>query len=512
VKCWAEEWSQRENICNTLLSPLLKWFPSLPDRLQNPQAPLNSPHSEEKSPLLNSLLVILQLMMTLKNEWSAGGFQEPGLKDGHITTSHQFILKTHQTLRLELLLSELVEMTQNMEGDAGASVSASLITCSPYLETFLFLAESILKHHTCWLGAVLKLTHVLGCILRNLGHRGFCRPENQEKDATGSEDHQQQSGTGFGDGHGEQGISESIPDESQLEGLQNQESGEHHEEGTGDGLKNAVEMEMEYGGELYDHESNVDPESSSENEAEDRVEEIDPKDPKAVDEKLWGEHADNDDKSSYKEGAGKSSMKDGGSSELTNKSNDEQEPKPDPDENSEQQEELNLNEEPPVEAGIQGAQDTHLPESEILDIPEELTLSNEVDIDVPEDIEQETANEGSLAGESQGEDMDLADTFVPLDSQMDVDWQPEESVDVTSADLGGQGSGGDFDHNASHAPENASDMTKPSDVASTNQTNQDHAPSSESNQSGNEQGQPGFNSEDMSQSPRGKCVFENKIH
>ena len=107
-----------------------------------------------------------------------------------------------------------------------------------------------------WHKSMLKLNHVLASILKELAADGFCRPAESDgkNGAEDAADGKTTEGTGMAEGTGAKNVSNEIEDESQLEGLQSdvpQEKRDDEEEPQ-DGDDDAVEMNMDFEGDLED--------------------------------------------------------------------------------------------------------------------------------------------------------------------------------------------------------------------------------------------------------------------
>lgn len=170
----------------------------------------------------------------------------------------------------------------------------------PFLSIYHGLCDQHLTAFLSWHKSLLKLNHVFSSILKELSTDGFCRPAESDgkNGADDTSDGKTTEGTGMAEGTGAKNVSDEIEDESQLEGLQSDVPQDKREdEEPEDGDDNAVEMQMDFEGDLEDR-GDGDKESGDEEdedqdadqeEPEEQVADVDPLDPSSIDEKMWGD-------------------------------------------------------------------------------------------------------------------------------------------------------------------------------------------------------------------------------
>lgn len=327
--------------------PLVKWFVGLkaPSVHPSPSVPppgqldaLNSMHQR----LINSVLVVAQDLAKLAPPKAHE--EDEDLGDLAIKTASQSFREILSALRLPEVLDHTMEWVQACHVAATSSenltvVNALLLRVSPFLHHYVMLVNHHLSTFLDWHNASLKLAYVLTSVVKELSAEGFCQPSDD--DGAGTEDDangQTSEGTGMADGKGAKNVSKDIEDESQVEGLQadvEQEKGEKQDEEDEEGKDDAVEMSMDFDGEMEDRgdgdkdEKEDSEESDDDNESqpdpEEQVADVDPLDPSSVDEKFWGEESSKD---TSKEEVNQETSKSAGEAEMTSKDEDASAPPP----------------------------------------------------------------------------------------------------------------------------------------------------------------------------------------
>ena len=287
---------------------------------------------------------------------------------------------------------------------------------------------------------MLKLNHVLASILKELAADGFCRPAESDgkNGAEDAADGKTTEGTGMAEGSGAKNVSNEIEDESQLEGLQSdvpQEKREDEEEPQ-DGDDDAVEMNMDFEGDLEDRgdgekesgDEEDDDEEPDQEEPEEQIADVDPLDPSSVDEKMWG---DDEPPSENKDGktdeVNQEAAKSTGEAEMGAKEDEQSADKPKADEStdaadSEQPEPQNADGEdkdaaPQDDAGGDEPEDEPAEGDEAeADADKGDRINEPMDesdkLDLPEDMKLDEEDDRASAGGDEGDidgDLDLPD-------------------------------------------------------------------------------------------------------
>lgn len=212
-----------------------------------------------------------------------------------------------RTLRLPAVVVHLQQLV--LEASSPAATESALQRIAPFAAEYALLVQDHLFALASWTGTVFKLAHILGNLTLGLSRKGFCSPqEGDQQDGAEGDEGQTSDGTGMGAGTGEGNVSEQIEDESQVEGLQDEEpqpkdKDQKKEEG------GALEMSEDFAGELEDvsadgsdgEEEDDDDKDDEDAPPDEQVGDVDPLDENAVDEKFWGDEKGEEDDSKQDE-------------------------------------------------------------------------------------------------------------------------------------------------------------------------------------------------------------------
>ncbi|KAF8843352.1 P-loop containing nucleoside triphosphate hydrolase protein [Paxillus ammoniavirescens] len=257
--------------------------------------------------IIDTLLITVQSM--LKHCSEPDQLSDPGPKsdepeDNYIRLGARTTSTFTALLDLSTLERQLSSSTAQLSSLTHASCQQALRRVLPFVSCFLSFARELLESLAGWTSALFKLDYVMCSVVHTLGTRGFCiPPETEEGEGAGDEqgNAKELGGTGLGEGTGNENVSKEIEDESQVEGLQGDEGDE------GDGMQrekgkdeeNTIEMSEDFGGEMEDvPEGDEEGDEEEEPDAEGPDEQLgglDKSDPAAVDEKLWGDEAADDE-------------------------------------------------------------------------------------------------------------------------------------------------------------------------------------------------------------------------
>ncbi|KAG9045124.1 hypothetical protein FS837_006982 [Tulasnella sp. UAMH 9824] len=370
---------------------------------------------QAKSRLTNAILVIMQNILACAD---ATG-QEPA--EDYIRQQDRSLRRTAELLQGTTILSLLDELLLSMaSSDGGISSAAEVV---PYLKQYAVVMEGHLTELSRWSKSLYKLTYILCSILRTIADKGFCKPqdadESEEKGAEGTE--KLEEGTGLGSGQGKENVSEQIEDESQVEGLRGEED-EHQEQRDEDEEDDkAIEMKDDFGGEMQDvdekgREQDGEEEDEEEQSPEDQVGNLDPLDPNAVDEKLWGEKGGQEENDDQNQGPDQAPQNPSDGQSETVAREDDRRPQPDgkdkddapkesgPDEmeaddQAEEQEDGPDLDAPAPDMGAK--MDEHVPQGDILDLPEDMEIGGEDGKSDEMDMEDDL---GDLEGDEENVD------------------------------------------------------------------------------------------------------------
>ena len=423
---------------NYLVKPTSQWirdqgvfsFPSIHPSRTQPVSDMDA--------VITALLVSVQSMLRECPDQLASTVADPdGAADNYIRTGARTTSLFTTLLGLpgvvELISSATTELAQLPHDVLQATLRYSL----PFLQCFGDFAGELLKSQILWTAELFKLGYILCSIVHTLAIRGFCIPPETEEQAgaAGNERGGELEGTGVGEGAGVENVSKEIEDESQVEGLEGDESHEM-EKGERKDDENAIEMSEDFGGELEDMpEGNDDNDSEQDAEGpEDQLADLDRSDPNVVDEKLWGDTSDGHQEQKEQDELHEDrSERTNGESEMVAKEG-QQEKKREKKEGEERQEEMQANEgnetegmeteedaqeedQPcPNEAGA--PMDEYIPDANTLDLPEDMNLDDKVQEDKGDlNMEDDASESESIGSENQ---MDEDEAHRDSDAMDDV--------------------------------------------------------------------------------------------
>ncbi|WFC97593.1 hypothetical protein MYAM1_000308 [Malassezia yamatoensis] len=180
------------------------------------------------------------------------------------------------------------------------ATAVNLKEIEPYIAAYSRMTFAHAHNLSMLYRSLVRLDLVLITILVTLASKGFCTPpeeDTQSNDVDAEDGEQLEGGTGLGDGTGAKDISDTLQDDEQMEELQNdaEQSNEDRDQNNPAGEDHARETEQ-----LEGDAHSLDGDQDQEQEGEDQDEEgddqsideevgdVDPLDPDAVDEKLWG--------------------------------------------------------------------------------------------------------------------------------------------------------------------------------------------------------------------------------
>lgn len=388
-------------------------------------------HEEESNgateAFLNTLLYRVQVMVTEVDKVNADGHEDRETSQS-ILRAYRETSNFTQLLSLTRVLEQLDTLLDTVSTEK--ELKDALQCILPFLSVYQNLVHNQLAAHAQWTKAVLKLDYILCSTLLRLSKEGFCQPPEREE---GGDDEgealEAADGTGLGEGSGVENVSKEIEDESQVEGLKGDDEG-NQEKGKDDSDDNAVEMSENFDGTLEDvpddgsEKGEEDGKSDEESEAdpEERIEELDPTDPSALDEKIWGDESGPPDSGDTQDKTGKDhSEEHSGSSEVVAKESNEKS-KDETKENEESRmkehdeevpEAEERGEEEEGEPSAAGApMEDHVQDTNTLDLPEDMEL------DVGEEEREKNIDDSEIEGEGEEE---LLDEKIMEDKGLDDD-------------------------------------------------------------------------------------------
>ena len=357
-------------------------------------------------------------------------------------------------------------------------ISRMLQETYPFLQQYMLIVQhtlsKMLMHHK----SMAKMTYCLVNSFSIIITKGFCMPagadDGEEGDADGM-----MAGTGMGEGEGNKDVSEEIEDEEQVLGTQNEERNNDDKQDTKE-EKNGMDMENDFDGNLEDIEQDEDKEEddsddsdSDEEDPDEQIGDVDDMDPDAVDDKMWGDEAEENLKESDKTVEDQGNQDQQQESEIVAKEEDDQQndskgEKPEKSDKNDKQQEADGEEgdgdeemddenqdggddEEDNEAEGEGEDEddvenkageqlnAEIPEAETLELPDDLNMDGDdngdeegeegQEMNDPMDMDEQPANQGEE--EQLPEEDENAEAF--HDALDDVDQNPNEDEEMADA-------------------------------------------------------------------------------
>ncbi|KAK2459691.1 hypothetical protein APHAL10511_008336 [Amanita phalloides] len=429
-----QDWSQRQPQIGYLVRPIIEWITSQDLSLTLSRSSVQ-PAEDLADRLIDNLLVVVQSLLPHSPEELAVNLEDD---DHYIVQQYQSVRDLTFLLKLDVISTRVDDLIANLASKTDG-IGKSLQRTIPFIEVYICLAEDQMERHCQWTKALFKLDYVISSIIHSLLEKGFCKPPDADDTEDSADMEDVVDGVGLGEGMGTKNISIEIEDESQVEGLK-EEEGVDRERNKMNEDEEAIEMDDDIGGEMEDvpQEDSKDEEpefDDSDADPEERLGKLDASDPSAVDEKLWGDESgpDNSDEADDKanrdraeEKVGKPEVvaKEGKREAQDKKKEKEGEDAPESIgtqeeiEQMEQEIETHENEEP----NVSGApMDDYVPDADTLDLPEDLNLEEDREMESLDGEQEERQEE---VPEDFGGDMDdINDQGPAEDDGMGLDGQ-----------------------------------------------------------------------------------------
>lgn len=321
-------------------------------------------------------------------------------------------------------LNDILNIISSVEhNEKSSKVSAALVAFSmPLVLNYIELTKIILGKVRDNYVELSKGTFVLSSALYVLATKGFCSPEPPSEQ---KEDNNLHEGTGLGDGEGATNNSKDVEEDEDLteDAQQPNEENKEKDDGEEDENDDAVDIEGDMAGELEDasdQDKDDDEDEGDDQELDEEIDDIDDLDPNAIDDKMWDEEAQENSKEKDSEKMPDNSNKDDDNMEANEDDNDDskqnpQEKQPEDgqnqDDNPEEEQDDDEDGEDEKDVGEQ-EDDVKNEENEQLEnnVPETETL------DLPEDMNLDSGEEQS--GDENEDDDEFDDK---MDDKMDID-------------------------------------------------------------------------------------------
>lgn len=371
--------------------------------------------------LSSSILVAVQKIMEIQEK-----NQEINRDDDDwlILSQHKLInyMKNLHLLTISNKLKKCMEIISLVEHNQQSSKLISALTSFtlPIVNHYYQLCLKIFDKVRLNYYDLSKATFILSSSLYTLATKGFCTPEapNEQKD----DNTNLHDGTGLGDGEGAQNNSNDVEDDEDLSEQAQQPNEENKEKDDGDEEEeendDAVDIEGDMAGQLEeasDQEKDDDKEdedhSDDKEELDEEIDDIDDLDPNAIDEKMWDEEVKEDKKEKDSDKLPENSNNNDDEMEAMEDEENETKPKDkdnndnqegDDNEKEEQREENDGDDDEEDEKDVGEQEDDvknneddnekledHVPETETLDLPEDMNLDDEDEMKGEEEEEEE---------------------------------------------------------------------------------------------------------------------------
>lgn len=304
---------------------------------------------------------------------------------------------------------------------------------APFFKNYLELVAIVLNAGKTNYIDVTRSTFIFGTSLHNLAKDGFCSPEPPSES---KEDDNLQDGTGLGDGEGANNNSNDVEDDEDLtENAQEPNKDDKDEKDEDDENQDAVDIEGDMAGDLenasdQDQDDDEDDNDEDKEDLDEEVDDLDDLDPNAVDEKMWDEEAQEDKKEKESEKMPENSTAD---DMKANEDEDQAESKDNNDKPSEEQNDSN-DDENDNQAEEEEEENVGEQEDEVRNEEKEELEQNVPEteaLDLPDDINLDSGDEKDDEGEDEDEGGDAMDDG--LDDNMDLD-EDDKNADMEDED------------------------------------------------------------------------------
>ncbi|KAK0528599.1 AAA ATPase midasin [Tilletia horrida] len=272
------------------------------------QGAANGHHDEVESlqacssRVINSVLQIAQDVRAL----STGEVEQDAseLADSALPTQCHHLRAVHQQLRAAEVSQQLVTLVRAAasKGSSREEATYALRRVAPFVAVYADLIKQHLYTSSEWYGELLKYLYIVNQTVQSVITQGFCKPKEEQEsseDQKGADN--TEGGTGLADGSGAQDITDQLEDDEEIEELQRDEDAPQDDQGETEKQKGAKESGLDLDGPTEEKETDEAEEEKPEDEEDqdegddmdDAIENVDPLDPNAVDEKMWdGDHDD----------------------------------------------------------------------------------------------------------------------------------------------------------------------------------------------------------------------------
>ncbi|OQV03835.1 AAA domain-containing protein [Cladophialophora immunda] len=443
LKSLLVEWQVKEPRVEYLMRQIIPWTETVPQLTNGTQLPRSNfllrELDQNLKDAVDQVFVAMQRLSSLPKEIPSSEEDQ-----GWLSKSDRHIVEALSSLKMSTITSRLeMSVTQKLQYLAPEDFEAAkdlLLVAMPVLDQYYHICEHL---HKRYVGLYLETSRMALQLARSftvIAKLGFCRPSEP---ADGEEQTGKlESGTGLGEGEGAEDISKDVQDDEDLSELAREGQKEERDEEM-EKTEDAVDMDHEdLEGEMGDTDERLsdqgdDKDQSGDEEQNDIDEEtgtVDDLDPNAVDEKLW----DDIKNESEKEREMKNDKAKGKKSEEQTAGDGNRDEGDEGDEMEEMggsEEEMDEDGEDQDEGGErpEGQQmDQHVEEENALDLPEELQLAGEDEIeddDISDDGMDELSDMDNPREEVEGGEFEETGETEQQEKQLD-EGASEDDIDL----------------------------------------------------------------------------------
>ncbi|TFY83880.1 hypothetical protein EWM64_g135 [Hericium alpestre] len=407
-------WEEEHGYLRDILSPIRAWAESETGSLSPLEATQVSSDIVDADHVIDTFLTIVQSVLA-KIPAEADSTESPD-QDKYVKDTSRVIEQLSGALRVDSVLDTLDSAVTQLATASPETIQLNVARFLPFVEHYGTLVEEHVQVLTKWTGSLFKLEYVLCSIIHTIAMQGFCKPPDIEEASEGDEGVETSGGTGLGEGTGKENVSKEIEDESQVEGLKDEDQGAQNERNKDEDDQekdNTIEMGQDFEGELEDvpdegeeGEDENDDDAEEAEEPEEQIGDVGENDEGKVDEKLWGdekgpeenEGKTNEDHSTSKGDESEMVAKEGGKKEKDKT--------PKEDKAGEESKEENIDEPMPEDGADEDA--GALPEPNEAGAPIDDYVQDAETLDLPEDLDMGAEDEQDDAL-GQDDEMDLGD-------------------------------------------------------------------------------------------------------
>lgn len=393
--------------------------------------------------LSNSILIAVQQVLEINKD------EITDEDDEWLATTQKSLMSSVKLLHHRKIVEILLSCKQQIEqiehnSQTSSTVSALVAWTMPLVSQYQKLVLMILDRTRGNYAHVSRATHAMAKSLLTLATEGFCSPEPPSEQ---KQDNNLHDGTGLGDGEGATNNSKDEEEDDDLAEHAQQPNEDKEKDDNEDEDDDVVDMEGDMAGDLEEtsdqEKDDEEKDGEDEEDLDEEVDDIDDLDPNAVDEKMWDEEAKEDEKEKDSDKMPQNSTNDDDNMEANE---DEEESKDNKNEDGQDDENHDDNDENDKESGddeedvgeqedeVQNQEneqmDDFVPETETLDLPEDMKLDDEQDKEGDEEEEEEFDDKMDMSDDEKDEKKDQEEAAQEEDAQADENEEGEENEEM----------------------------------------------------------------------------------